>query len=108
MSEPIEQKRRPGRPNGSRNKVSKEAQNFFRRLLNDKDFQRNYKAKFKALDLSPQEYINARAYAWGKPVDQINLEASPDAAGALTGPITVVINGKTYGSGDGGSRTGDE
>ena len=91
-------KRGRGRPKGSRNKVSKEAQTYFRRLLKDKEFRRRYAQKWRSLELSPQEYINGRAYAWGKPVDQISIDAEQPT---MPTRVVLVVNGEPI-TADGG------
>ena len=96
-------KRGRGRPKGSRNKVSKEGQTFFRKLMKDPEFRRNYKKKWVALDLPPQHYVNGAAYAWGKPVEQI--EVGGDGTAQASGPIVIVVNGKTYTSGNCGKSS---
>lgn len=95
-------KRGRGRPKGSRNKVSKEGQTFFRRLMKDKKFRENYKREWIELKLPPQHYINGAAYAWGKPVEQV--EIGGDGSQPDNGPVVIVVNGKTYTSGSGDSE----
>jgi hypothetical protein len=95
-------KRGRGRPKGARNKVSKEGQTFFRRLMKDKQFRDNYRRKWIALELPPQHYINGSAYAWGKPVEQV--EIGGDGSQADNGPVVIMVSGKTYTSGSGDSE----
>ena len=84
-------KRGPGRPKGSRNRVSKDAQKFFQRLWKRPDFKRKFVRDWDAGKLSPQMYVMAAQYAWGKPVDQLNINAESDAGPTA---FVLVLNGK--------------
>lgn len=84
-------KRGRGRPKGSRNKVSKEAQNFFRRLWSDKEFKKKFKKDWIEGKLAPQMYVTGAQYAWGKPVDQLNVNTdNPNEPTAFI----LVVDGK--------------
>ena len=93
-------KRGRGRPKGSRNKVSKEAAAFCRRLTKDKDYRIKFQADWKERKIPPQIETLVWAYAHGKPVEQI--EVGGDGSAPASGPIVLVVNGKTYMSGNGG------
>jgi hypothetical protein len=106
MSEQV--KRPRGRPKGSRNKVTQEARDFCRRLTKDKEYRRKLREDFKRRkNVPPNIEAMVWAYGHGKPVEQIELDA-PGGAGAAAGPITLVVNGKVYTSGDGGRSDRDE
>src|SRR5687767_13734722 len=87
-------KRPPGRPKGS-----KDARQFFGRLWKDAEFKKRFVKEWRSLKVPPNLMVAAAHYAFGKPVEQI--EVGGDGAGPLTGPITIVVNGKTYTSADG-------
>lgn len=103
MTEPNPTGARPrGRPKGSKNKVSKEARDFCRRLTKDVAYRTKLREDLqRRKNVPPAVETMVWAYAHGKPVEQIELE-SHGGAGALSGPITIVVNGKTYTSGTGG------
>lgn len=88
---PIE-KRGPGRPKGSRNKVSKEAQALCRRLIANPQYRKKFKEDWGKRAVPPQIEAMVWAYAHGKPVDQVNLntvdgESAPKA-------FILVVDGK--------------
>jgi hypothetical protein len=100
-SSPEGQKRPPGRPKGSRNKVSKDAQRFFGRLWRDPEFRKRFVKEWRELKVPPPLMVQAAHYAFGKPVEQVEVEGT--GGPSLIGPITITINGKTYTSeGSGG------
>jgi hypothetical protein len=84
-------KRGRGRPKGSRNKVSKKAQTFFQRLWNDKAFKTKFRKDWITGKLQPQMYITGAQYAFGKPVDQVNLNTE-----SQQGPtaFVLIVDGK--------------
>lgn len=94
-------KRPRGRPKGSRNKVSKAGRTFATRIVNDAKYRERLLSQARLGQLAPAVQTALMAYAWGKPVDQVELETNQPNASAL-GPITIVINGKTYRSGQHG------
>lgn len=100
-------KRRPGRPKGSRNKVSKDAQRFFGRLWKDPEFRKRFAKEWRELKVPPPLMVQAAHYAFGKPVEQ--LEVGGDGSGqSLLGPVSIVINGKTYTSANDRHGDGDK
>ncbi len=84
-------KRGRGRPKGSRNKVSKKAQSFFQRLWTNPEFRKKFKQDWIAGKLQPQMYITGAQYAWGKPVDQVNINADTESAPTA---FVLVVDGK--------------
>ena len=93
-------RRGPGRPKGSKNKVSKEAQDFCRRLTKDPSYRNKFKEDWKKRKVPPQIEALVWAYGHGKPVEQVNLNG--DAEQAPTA-FVLVVDGKALmpGSPDG-------
>lgn len=104
QSQPV--KRPRGRPKGSRNKVSKDAQRFFGRLWKDPEFRKRFTKEWRELKVAPPLMVQAAHYAFGKPVEQLEVEGPVGAS--LAGPISIVINGKTYTSADGRTSGSDD
>jgi hypothetical protein len=86
-------KRGRGRPKGSRNKVSKEAQDFCRRLTKNPEYRKKLREDFirRKKSIPPQLEQMIWAYAHGKPVDQVNINT--DAQQAPTA-FVLVLNGQ--------------
>ena len=89
MSEQM--KRPPGRPKGSKNKVSKEAQKFFARLWRDPEFRKRFTKEWRDGKVAPPLMVAAAHYAFGKPVEQVSIDG--DAERAPTA-FVLVLNGK--------------
>ncbi len=103
MSDPQLPQRGRGRPKGSRNKVSKFAQTFFQRLWNNPEFRKKFKKDWIEGKLQPQMYIAGAQYAWGKPVEQVNVNSDSEQ---IPTSFVLVLNGKVLTPGaDGGSDT---
>src|SRR5688500_4026911 len=66
-------KRGRGRPKGARNKVSKEAQDFCRRLTKDPTYRKKLKEDWKRRKVPPAIEQLVWAYGHGKPVEQVNI-----------------------------------
>jgi hypothetical protein len=101
-AEPQPLKRGRGRPKGSKNKVSKEAQDFCRRLTKDATYRKKFKEDWKKRKVPPQIEALVWAYGHGKPVEQVNV--SGDAEQAPTA-FVLIVDGKALtpnadGSGD--------
>lgn len=104
MSEHTEIKRPRGRPKGSKNKVTAEARAFCRRLTKDPKYRKKLREDLqRRKGVPPAVETMIWAYGHGKPVEQIELESSGDAL--LNGPITVVVNGKAYTTGNAGGTS---
>ena len=89
----VPEKRGRGRPKGSRNKVSKEAQDFCRRLTKNAEYRKKLREDFihRKKSIPPQLEQMIWAYAHGKPVDQVNINT--DAERAPTA-FVLVLNGQ--------------
>ncbi len=101
----VPQKRGRGRPKGSRNRVSKDAQKFFQRLWNNPDFKKKFRKDWIDGKLQPQMYVTGASYAWGKPVDQISIDAAEGDGGPTA--FVLVLNGKAL-LPDGDNSSGSE
>jgi hypothetical protein len=84
-------KRGRGRPKGSRNKVSKAAQTFCRRLTNDKMYRKKFKEDWKRRKVPPQIEALVWAYGHGKPVEQVNLNGEGEQAPTA---FVLIVDGK--------------
>lgn len=84
-------KRGRGRPKGSRNKVSKEAQDFCRKLTKDADYRARLKKDWKIRKVPPQIEALVWAYGHGKPVEQV--EVGGDGSQQPTA-FVLVVDGK--------------
>ena len=88
---PPPMKRGRGRPKGSRNKVSKEAQTFCRRLTHDKLYRKKLKEDWKRRKVPPQIEALVWAYGHGKPVEQVNLNSDGEQTPTA---FVLIVDGK--------------
>lgn len=96
-------KRGRGRPKGSRNKVSKDAQRFFEKLWKRPEFRRKFLKDWDGGRLAPAVVVAAAHYAFGKPVDQVNINSDTPLAPTA---VVLVLNGEQITSGDGDPGSG--
>jgi hypothetical protein len=87
------EKRGRGRPKGSRNKVSREAQDFCRRLTKNPEYRKKLREDFirRKKSIPPQLEQMIWAYAHGKPVDQVNINTDTQQAPTA---FVLVLNGQ--------------
>jgi hypothetical protein len=74
-----------GRPKGHPNIVTREAKAFFLTLFNDLEYQQRFIAAWKARELGDKLEAMGWAYAFGKPVATLEINAGVDLAELLAG-----------------------
>jgi hypothetical protein len=97
-------KRGRGRPKGSRNKVSKKAQRWFQRLWEDPEFKRKFKKDWIEGKLQPQMYITGAQYAYGKPVEQVNVSSDGEQ---VPSAFVLIVDGKALTPGADSNNSGE-
>src|SRR5687767_13204387 len=75
-----------GRPKGSRNKVTAEAQAFARSIVEDPEYRQNLVAAARDRKLHPQVEVMLWNYAYGKPKDEVTLRLDMALSQELEAP----------------------